>query len=557
MNAQGEKKKILILVLVVIGAVLFQLYEVDEPWFGQKDYNGAIYGILSRNFVKHGYLETRFGPAMNTGPVTDGRFTYYLHHPPLFYFLVSFSFHMFGVNEWSARLVPILFSILALFFFFRLVRKIWGLEEAYFSTLLLAFLPINLYFSRIVLQESSISLGIVMMLWFYVKWRENRRPAEYWKVVACFLLFGLIDWPAYYMLPLLTMHTVVVDRGRKSPGRARIILLPLFGILLFLLFMAYTTAITAYQEGGGLLNAFLFRSAVKTPLQDYSMLDFARREMIWGYHLFTPFVPLLSLIWIFRFLSRRDDLERNLYVVMLLLFGLIHILLFKDAAYIHEFWLYHLSVGIALSAGLGLTMISRSLPVTNRRALKGLVTVALPLCFFLFSTNETFVLHRTIENKNLSMAGMKIRERSRETDRVIIHWEDPVHPLIGEYFRYYGFPVHNKPIPNVAYYSDRNIRWGLKDLHDFESLVRRENGEYRFFLTRVDYLRDGMDGEIRAFLLENYVPVFAVDNRGKDIDDVTIESLLQGEKIGGKRWIIVFEKKAGEIERDESRLRGQ
>ena len=161
MEDQGKKIKTAILLLIVLGALACQLYEVDGPWFGRKDYNGAIYGIISRNFVKHGYLGTRFGPAMNTGPVTDGRFTYYLHHPPLFYFLVSFSFHIFGVNEWSARLVPILFSIIALFYFFRLVRKIWGLEEAYYSTLILAFLPINLYFSRIVLQESSITLGIV------------------------------------------------------------------------------------------------------------------------------------------------------------------------------------------------------------------------------------------------------------------------------------------------------------------------------------------------------------------------------------------------------------
>ncbi len=557
MNTQSDKKKIVVFALVAIGAMLFLLYEIDEPWFGQKDFNGAIYGILSRNFVKHGYLETRFGPAMNTGPVTDARFTYYLHHPPLFYFLVSFSFHIFGVSEWSARLVPILFSILALFFFFRLVRKIWGLEEAYFSSLILAFLPVNLYFSRIVLQESSISLGILLILWYYVKWRESRRTADYWKIVAIFILFGLIDWPAYYILPLLAMHTIIVDRGRETRGRARLILLPLFGILLFLLFMVYTALLTTYQGGGGLLDAFLYRSAVKTPLQAYTMLDFVRREMIWGYHLFTPFAPILSLLWIFRFSIRRDDPERNLYVVMLLLFGLIHLLLFKDAAYIHEFWLFHLSLGIALSAGLALTMISRSLVVTDRRILRGLVTIALPVCFLLFSANETITLHGTVTHRDLSIAGMRIHERSGENDRVIVHWEDPVHPLIGRYFRYYGSPVYNKPIPNVAYYSDRNIRWGLKDLLDFESLVREEDGEYRFFLTRIGYLRDGMDVGIKTFLLKNFEPIFVLDARGEEVDGAALESLLRGEEVGLKRGVIVFEKKAGEIERDGSRLHGQ
>ena len=550
MDSRDERKKTVLLALVVLGALACQSYEIDEPWFGRKDFNGAIYGIISRNFVEHGYLATRFGPAMNTGPVGDGGFTYYLHHPPLFYFLVSFSYRLFGVHEWSARLVPILFSILSLLFFFRLVRRIWGIEEAYFSTLILAFLPVNLYFSRVVLQESAMTLGIVLILWFYRRWREEGQGRDYWKIVGTFVLFGLIDWPAYYLLPLLALHTWIVDRGGPSRRRRRAALLPLFGVVLFLLYTIYAAALSSGQGGGGLLSAFLYRSAVKTPLQNYSTLDFLRREMGWGYHLFTPFAPLLSLVWWFSFVRGRGDLERNLYVVVCFLFGLIHLVLFEDAAYIHEFWLFHLGTGVALSAGLALTMISRTSPVAKRTAVRGLVTVALPVLFVLFSARETITLHQAVEHKDLSVAGMMIRQRSRRSDRLIVDWEDPVHPLVGEYFHYYGDPVYNKPIPNLAYYADRNIRWGIKDLRDFESLVRQEDGGYRFFLTRTDYLRDGMDGAVRAYLLDRFRPIFAVDARGEVVSDPALEALLRGEGIGAKPGVVVFERRAGEAEGD-------
>ena len=304
MDTRRNKKEIVLLVLIISASLAFQLYEVDEPWIGLKDYNGAIYGIMSRNFVKYGYLRTRFGPAVNTGPVHDDEFTYYLHHPPLFYFLVSFSFRLFGVHEWSARLVPILFSIVSLFFFNKLVRRIWGIEEAYFSTLLLALLPMNLYFSRVFLQESSMTLGLILILWYYVRWREGRRPTDYQRIVVLFVFFGLLDWPAYYILPLLSIHTLIVDRGSESPGKLRMLLLPLFGLLLFSVNLAYVSYLSVHQGGGGLLDSFIFRSAVKTPFLRYSLVDFIRTEAKWGYNFFTPIVPLLSIVWIFTFLIK-------------------------------------------------------------------------------------------------------------------------------------------------------------------------------------------------------------------------------------------------------------
>ncbi len=545
MKKKGTVSRNILLAFIVLGSLALQLYEVGEPWQGIKDLNGAAWGLTARNFVKHGYVKTRFGPSMNPGPVPEGGFSYYLHHPPIFPFLISFSFHLFGVHEWSARIVPIIFSILSLLFLFRLIRKIWGIEEAYYATFFLAFMPMNLYFSRVVLHEPVVTFGLVLMIWYYVKWREKRLPSDYWKIVGLFAFFGMVDWPAYYILPLLTLHTLILDRGKKTAGKLRMTLLPLSGILIFLIFVVYCYYLSRAQRGSGLLTAFIFRSAVSTGFFDYSILDYIRVEATRGFHLFTPILPLLSLGWLYAWCRKgvRHDIDRNLLVVVVLAFGATHILFFKDASWIHEFWMYHLSAGLALSAGIATVQALKSPFVDRRRGIRFAMAYAAPLFFLVFSVREVLLLHRVDERKDDVVAGMMIHDQSDVDEKIIIDWEDPVPPVVGEYFRYHGTPIYNKPIPNISYYADRNLRWGVKDLEDLRSIVEDKASRYDFFVTKTAYMRDQMPDDIKAYVLKRFDPLFMLTDRGSLLDDSAMAAFLRGEQIETKPGVIVFRKK--------------
>ena len=175
--------------------------------------------------------------------------------------------------------------------------------------------------------------------------------------------------------------------------------------------------------------------------------------------------------------------------------------------------------------------------------------IALLALFLLYSARETISLHRISDGEDLSVAGMMIRERSHECDKIIVHWEDPLPRVYGDYFGYYGSPIYSKPHPNLAYYADRNIRWGLRDLQDFESLLGGGDGPYRFFLSRVSYMRDGMAEEIKSCLLEHFEPLFMLSVWGERIDESVLSSFLQGEDIPVKEGVIVFGRKAREIDK--------
>ena len=548
MEGKRKNKGLLFLALIVLASLAAQLYEINEPWVGRKDLNGATYSIIARNYVLHGYIATRFGPAFNTGPVGDGEFTYYLHHPPLLPLIISGGFHLCGVHEWCARLVCVIFFILSILLFFLLVREVWGEKEALYSAPFLALSPMTLYFNRVVLHEPAITLGIILILRYYYRWRRRRRPSDYWKIVAIFAVYSMLDWPAYYILPLLPIHTLIVDRGKESPGRRRILSLPLFGILFFLLYQAYSYLLTSSQNGAGLLDSFILRSAVKTPFIQYSFPGFLHIEAIRGYHLFTPVVCLLSLCWFLFFLAGRwrDDPERESLVLLLLLFGAIHVFLFLDAAWIHEFWMYYLSPGLALSAGLAMAPISGHFHAGLGRV-AGIFVPGLLLLFLVFSRPEAYSLHQEIGLRNEAIAGMRVHHMSGEREKVIVYWERPIPRIEGNYYRYYGSPIYNKPNPNFAYYADRNIRWGLDGRRDLLDLLEEPGDRYRFFLTRLEFLREAMEEGIRSLLLERFEPRFMLDARGNPVDRSTMLAILRGEEPWTRGGLIAFERKEPDL----------
>lgn len=97
---------VLIAVIFIVGALL-RSHDFLSPWVGEHNaWGGAMYGNIARNFVKYGYRGTQFGPVVNSGYVPASEFKFYYHYPPLLVWLVSVSYLIFGVHEWSATYVP-------------------------------------------------------------------------------------------------------------------------------------------------------------------------------------------------------------------------------------------------------------------------------------------------------------------------------------------------------------------------------------------------------------------------------------------------------------------
>ena len=122
----------------------------------------------------------------------------------------------FGVHEWIGRIQGVLFFVVALPFFFGLVRRIFGELAALWATLFYAFAPLSIVASRAFMPDvPSLSLAIIG-IYFFLRWIEEERFP--WLILSALLasLALLIKVPmAIIGAPLFYLAAAAYDR-RKS-----------------------------------------------------------------------------------------------------------------------------------------------------------------------------------------------------------------------------------------------------------------------------------------------------------------------------------------------------
>ena len=83
--------KILIIIILILAFKLL-LVNIDKPFWGHHDWNSAVYSNIARNYIRYGYLETKFGQVTNADLQDKKSFSYITHYPPLLPILINFSF---------------------------------------------------------------------------------------------------------------------------------------------------------------------------------------------------------------------------------------------------------------------------------------------------------------------------------------------------------------------------------------------------------------------------------------------------------------------------------
>jgi 4-amino-4-deoxy-L-arabinose transferase-like glycosyltransferase len=88
----------------------------------------------------------------------------YLDKPPLFYWAVMVSYSIFGVADWSARLVPVLCLQLTILLTFILGRRTFGEKPAWLAAWLLLLGPVFLAMSRLLILDGLLTLCVTLTL---------------------------------------------------------------------------------------------------------------------------------------------------------------------------------------------------------------------------------------------------------------------------------------------------------------------------------------------------------------------------------------------------------
>jgi len=142
---------------IVTGAFVVRLTGIDQPFIDPWSWRQSDVAAIARNFLENGFHFTtpQIDWAGNTPGFVGTEF-------PILPFLAALIYKSAGVHEWIGRIQGVLCFIVALPFFFGLVRRIFGEVAALWATFFYAFAPLAVVASRAFIPDvPSLSLGIV------------------------------------------------------------------------------------------------------------------------------------------------------------------------------------------------------------------------------------------------------------------------------------------------------------------------------------------------------------------------------------------------------------
>ena len=186
--------------------------------------------------------------------IHQGRFGEYFafsRYPPLLDFAIAGSFEMFGVNVFAARLVSIVFSLLAISMVFALALKMFGVKVAFVSTAIFASMPGFVWLSRIALIETSVEFFFVGSILLFVYWLHKGKTSI---LVLCGLLLGVATLAKYQVIlaALVMLFALPILRGTElRPKISRFPILLLVAGLIFVpvLYVSYSSGILGHWTG--------------------------------------------------------------------------------------------------------------------------------------------------------------------------------------------------------------------------------------------------------------------------------------------------------------------
>lgn len=350
--------KLLVLGIIALASFLLSI-NINKPFIGQHDWNGVVYGQQAKNFYRYGLIPLKFGATMSTPDVPAESRIFQIHYSPMLPILISFSYRLFGVSEWSTRLVPVVSSLASLVLVMLLGKDLISFRGGIMAGVLMAVTPMFIYYGKNPVHEVVLLPFVLLSFYSYQRFRKTSKEG-WWKILLLTSIAAmLIGWSGYYATGLIFLHGILY----QSKGKMRFFQLPLITVALLAIF-SFHAIILSPQAAGDLQNIFLARLGGTS----VGLIDFLIKELRYSINLFTASLLFLSVIWFFCCFKHRSIL------FIIGIFGLAHVLIFRQAGYYHEYLLFPLLPFIALaSAGAVENLLKIFLYLRTRILIAGLI----------------------------------------------------------------------------------------------------------------------------------------------------------------------------------------
>ncbi len=222
-----------------------------------------------------------FVPILNGQP--------YFHKPPLFFWLIQAGWHLFGVNTFVPRLIPLLFSLANIVLTFCISRQLWPekTDIAKYASIILASMFIWIVFSSLIMFDILLTFWVLTGILGILHY-SNDYHSKKWLLFAIAIGGGLLTKGPVILVHILPAAIFVFmwEKNKIDFRWYKIILFSLLiGIAIVLLWV-----IPAIIKGGEVYrNEILWGQTANRMFS-----SFAHQRPFWWYLLF---LPLLLFPW--------------------------------------------------------------------------------------------------------------------------------------------------------------------------------------------------------------------------------------------------------------------
>ncbi len=325
--------------IVIIVFAVMHLYQISAPPNGYHVWRESDTAVVAYNYFQHDL--PFFSPATNELQSMETGIGIEF---PIYCWLVAQGYELAGFTHVIPHLLTLLFGILGLFAFYRLLKMLSISSIAVFGTAALAFAPVYFYYAYKIVPDMMMMGLMLTAMWLYVLFLNDRR---WWQLLLSGLLLGLgatlKPFPLAMFLPLLWLSYRQTEHRKKNLAA-----FGLFAILAILppLTWVLTTGWLVTRTGHvGWFYEYVFTEGfVRTFFLRWTW------ELFIGWMLVIPFA-----IGVYAAVRKRV----NPFFPILLLAGVIVIMLMAVNSRSHDYYSLVLTPGLACFTAVGLTFMWR------------------------------------------------------------------------------------------------------------------------------------------------------------------------------------------------------
>ena len=324
------------LVAAIAYFLLFRAFNLTPYLINKHSWGESQYAMWAAAYLKEGFIY---------GTKEVDRFSPFVNYLPIASFLAAFLSELFNTNlVFTGRVTSFLFSILAVFYIYRLAFVIFGEKfKALVTALIFVALPLNMYYSGMIYNDPLHLFFIVYLTYLLISRRSGNDVSYYYSQVVLITLLVLITKPTAAIIfgfPMVYIYYKEWKEGIFDSREFICISTVLSAVALFILASRLLYPSGPTQEAGKLIAMDVISNVGTYAKRAWHQLSFHFHDY---YYVFIAALPVALIA------------ERRIRFFVFMAFGFfVFYFLFVKGALIHQYYSLPLLLPFSIVTAYGM-----------------------------------------------------------------------------------------------------------------------------------------------------------------------------------------------------------